>query len=270
MNMISKAIAFLTIGFFATSVLANDEDFPNRKLFPETTPISLEKLKATKDEVFIIDVRSAYEFGTLHIKDAQNIALNSSTFISTLEGIRKNSNKPIVFYCNGKTCKKSYKAALKAIKSKISSVFVFDAGVFDWARAYPEESILLGKLLEDKDRLISSADLKEHMLDHKTFVRQAKSDDVIILDIRDPVQRDGLQIFAHRENVVPLDNAKLQKYVDQAKAENKTLMIYDAVGKQVRWLQYYLEDQRTSDYYFMKGGAEAHFEDFIAKYRKKL
>jgi len=270
MNMISKAIVFLMIGFFASSVAANDDAFPNRKLFPETTPISLEKLKATKDEVFIIDVRSAYEYNTLHIKDAQNIALNSSTFVSTLKEIRQSSNKPIVFYCNGKTCKKSYKAALKAIKNKISSVFVFDAGVFDWARAYPEESILLGKLLEDSDRLISSDSLKAHMLDHKSFIRKAKSDQVIIVDIRDPVQRDGLQIFAHKEHVVPLDNVKLQKYVDQAKNESKTLMIYDAVGKQVRWLQYYLEDQRVGNYYFMKGGAEAHFEDFIAKYRKKL
>ena len=270
MKMISRTIAFLMVGFFATSVLANNDAFPNRKLFPETTPISLEKLKATKDEVFIIDVRSAYEYNTLHIKDAQNIALNSSTFVSTLEEIRKNSNKPIVFYCNGKTCKKSYKAALKAIKNKITSVFVFDAGVFDWARAYPEDSILLGKSLDDKDKLISSDNLKAHMLEHKAFIKKAKTEDTLILDIRDPVQREGLQIFAHMEHVVPLDNTELQKYVDQAKSENKTLMIYDAVGKQVRWLQYYLEDQGVGDYYFMKGGAEAHFEDFIAKYRKRL
>jgi rhodanese-related sulfurtransferase len=269
MKQISRFLTFLFAILVAMSSLANDE-FPNRKLFPETTPISLDKLKGTKNNSIIIDVRSAYEFDTLHIKDAINIPLNASDFTSRLETLRKDSNKPIVFYCNGKTCKKSYKAALKAVKAKIPSVFVFDAGIFDWARAYPEESILLGKLLEDKERLISSSDLKKHMLDHKTFVKQAKSNKVIILDIRDPVQRDGLQIFAHRENVVPLDNAKLQKYVDKSKKENKTLMIYDAVGKQVRWLQYYLEDQRVKNYYFMKGGAEAHFEDFIAKYRKKL
>lgn len=271
MNTLVRILLALSV-FFITSVsFANADDFPNRALFPETKPINLEKLKATKGEVQIVDVRSAYEFETLHINGAINIPLNSGGFVEDVRELRQESNKPIVFYCNGKTCKKSYKAARRAMKHKIPSIYVFDAGIFDWAKAYPEESVLLQKPLQSPDQLISSDYLKTHMLEHKAFIRKAGSDkSAIILDIRDPVQREGLLIFAHREDFVPLDNNKLQKYVDMAKSEGKTLMIYDAVGKQVRWLQYYLEQQGVSDYYFMKGGAKSHFDSFVAKYKKGL
>lgn len=269
MKQLPYILFFLLISLMAMTCLADDE-FPNRMLYPETTPISLEKLKATKNDVTIVDVRSFYEYNTLHIKDAINIPLNANNFMEEIQAIKPSADKPVVFYCNGKTCKKSYKAALRVIKGKIPAVLVYDAGIFDWARAYPEESVLLEKPLNNAGKLISSDYLKAHMLEHNDFIKKARTDKSIILDIRDPVQREGMMIFSHRENVVPLDNNKLQRYVDQAKNEGKSLMIYDAVGKQVRWLQYYLEEQGVKDYYFMKGGADAYFENYIAKYRQKL
>ncbi|MDX1803386.1 MAG: glycerol-3-phosphate 1-O-acyltransferase, partial [Alcanivorax sp.] len=42
-----------------------------------------------------------------------------------------------------------------------------------------------------------------------------------------------------------------------------TLLIYDAVGKQVRWLQYMLEAEGVKDYYFMQGGAKSFYEKVI-------
>jgi rhodanese-related sulfurtransferase len=264
-----KYVMFIVV-YAVTSVAIADTEFPNRKLFPETTPISLEDLKVKKDQALIVDVRSQYEFDTLHIKGARHVPLGIDEFMSAVLFKRDHAEQPIVFYCNGKTCKKSYKAALTAAKEKVKNVYVFDAGIFEWAKAFPAESILLGKPMESVSKLIPTSKLKAHMLDHKTFMKSAREDNAIILDIRDPVQREGLQIFAHRENTVPLDNKKMQKYVDLAKSKGKTLMVYDAVGKQVRWLQYYLEDQGVENYYFMKGGADTYFEDFIAQYRKKL
>lgn len=41
---------------------------------------------------------------------------------------------------------------------------------------------------------------------------------------------------------------------------NKKLLIYDAVGKQVRWLQYLLEKNNVTGYYFMKGGIKSYLE----------
>ena len=51
---------------------------------------------------------------------------------------------------------------------------------------------------------------------------------------------------------------KLNKCIQLAKNENKKLFIYD--GKQVRWLQYYLEQQNAGEYYFMEGGAAAFYK----------
>ncbi len=256
----------LIFALFTTQAFANDEEFPNRKLYPETTPISLDDLHKQKDQVIIVDVRSAYEYETLNITGALNIPLNSKGFVEDIIELRATRSEPIVFYCNGKTCKKSYKAAARALKADIPNVLVYDAGIFDWARKYPDDSALLGKTPVKQNQLISSADFKKHLIAHDAFVDKASSR-AIILDIRDPTQREGLYIFNNQEYPVPLDNAKLQEFVDRAKAEKKTLLIYDAVGKQVRWLQYYLEDQKLASYYFMKGGAKAYFDSLLGEYR---
>ena len=94
------------------------------------------------------------------------------------------------------------------------------------------------------------------MLAPEAFGERVGSD-TIVLDIRDTMQKNTINLFPMRQRSVPLDNTKLKGYVDKAKKENKTLMVYDAVGKQVRWLQYYLEDEGVKRYYFMKGGAKA-------------
>lgn len=259
------AIAFIC-ALFITQVSASDDEFPNRKLYPETTPISLDELHKQKDKVIIVDVRSAYEYETLNITGALNIPLNSKGFVEDIIELRATRSEPIVFYCNGKTCKKSYKAAARAQKANTPNVLVYDAGIFDWARKYPNDSALLGKTPVKQNQLISNADFRKHLLEHEAFIEKASSR-AIVLDIRDPTQREGLYIFNNTEYPVPLDNAKLQEFVDRAKAEKKTLLIYDAVGKQVRWLQYYLEDQKLASYYFMKGGAKAYFDGLLGEYR---
>ncbi|MGD8885229.1 MAG: rhodanese-like domain-containing protein, partial [Gammaproteobacteria bacterium] len=71
-----------------------------------------------------------------------------------------------------------------------------------------------------------------------------------------------LSIFVGREHRVSIDNTRrLDRYIEKAKRENKALLIYDAAGKQVRWLQYYLEDKGLTSYYFMKGGIRAYYKD---------
>ena len=72
---------------------------------------------------------------------------------------------------------------------------------------------------------------------------------------------------------MPLDNAALKKYVEQARQEGKTLLIYDEAGQQVRWLQYYLESEKVAAYYFMAGGAKGYFDlmmgDIVSRSAKK-
>ncbi len=249
-------LILLCLLFFQSSLLSADELFPHRSLYPKVEPIELEELYTKRGDVLIFDVRSSYEYETLHIKGAQHLALDDHDFLSALQLLRKKDGRPFVFYCNGHTCKKSYKATQKAQRGGIDNVYAYDAGIFEWTKAHPDEAVLLGKTPVDPTRLISKEKLAAHMLEPNEFGRRVGKG-AITLDIRENMQKDGLSLFPTRQRSVPLDNGKLKTYVDKAKSSGKTLLFYDAVGKQVRWLQYYLEDEGVTDYYFMKGGAKA-------------
>ena len=83
----------------------------------------------------------------------------------------------------------------------------------------------------------------------------------IALDIRDGFQREGLAIFSGVEIRVSLDNKRrIDKYIALAKKKKLPLIIFDAAGKQTRWLQYYLEQKKLKNYYFMAGGVRAYYD----------
>ncbi len=246
------------------AVQNKSDDFPGRKTYAHVPYITIGQLYAEYDNTIIIDARSAFEYETLRILSAVSIplSLRNSEFTKKLQLLRNdNPEKKIVFYCNGHTCMKSYKATHRAkVDAKVDNVYAFDAGIFDWATAHPDKATLLEETPVDINKLISKSKYKEHMLPALDFINQA-DDDTIILDVRSRHQREGIYIFSGYENIVALeDKILLNKHIEQAKKENKKLFIYDAVGKQVRWLQYYLEQQNAGPYYFMKGGIQAFFE----------
>lgn len=256
---------FLFIGYiilFAVSIRSYaDENFPARKLFPEVKVIALNDLYKESDKVVIVDARSKYEYDTLRIKSAVNIPLTSPTFEHDLKMIRKKTDKPIVFYCNGRTCRKSYQAVRKANALKITNCYAFDAGVFDWTKAYPNQAVLLGHSPVKKEDLIEKKEYQAHLLSPMKFGRRVGKKNVIVLDVRDRFQRDNIGFFPGAEKRVGLDEkAKLDKYIQMAKHNRKKLLIYDAVGKQVRWLQYSIKQAGLKDYYFMKGGAKSFYD----------
>lgn len=166
----------------------------------------------------------------------------------------------MVFYCNGRTCEKSYRAALKAKQGGLSQVFAFDGGIPDWANAYPKETELLGKPLNDTAKLIGKEQFEAHLLDPKDFAERVGKNGVAI-DARDRFQRNATGLFIGREKQAPFDDrAAWKRIVAEAGRHGKPLLIYDEVGKQVRWLQYFLEEEGVKAYYFMKGGAKGFFE----------
>ena len=250
----------LLAGFLAFGAVANGE-FPGRKLYPEIPVMELKDLFAKRSDVVIVDVRSSYEYQTLRIKNAVNIPLASDNFIAEMRKLRKQDARPIVVYCNGKTCMKSYKAARKCKLDQIADVIAYDAGVLDWAKDFPKETQLLGQVLGDARKLISKEQFKKHSLTPDAFSERMAASSDIVLDVRDRFQREGLSIFVGREHRVYLDDTKkLDRYITKAKREGKGLLIYDAAGKQVRWLQYYLENKGIKKYYFMDGGIRSYYK----------
>ena len=143
-NIINLLLALL---FLHTSSLWAADEFPHRSLYPKVETIELEDLHTKFNEVVIFDVRSSYEYETLHIKDAHHLALDDRNFEASLKEMRKGEKRPFVFYCNGHTCKKSYKAAQKARKDGIDDVFAYDAGIFVWTKAYPDRPCCLERAL---------------------------------------------------------------------------------------------------------------------------
>lgn len=249
------------------SLFAENSEFPGRDRFPDIPYIELDNLNARYDQVVIVDARSELEYNTLHIKDAINIPLSSSDFVERMKGLRSESKKTIVTYCNGKTCMKSFKAARKAKTSKVSDVIVFDAGIFDWTKKYPGKAVLLGKNPADPKSLLSKAQLKEHMIEPAAFGEKAHSGKGIVLDVRDNQQRINNRLFMGIEQHVSLSDIEtLKKLIAKSNKKKKPLYIYDNTGKQVRWLMYQLEANNAKEYYFMKGGAHGYFKQLRSSY----
>lgn len=259
-----KRYAVLFIGMMLISLVshaANNDEFPNRKLYPAVPVISMKDLYSRMDKVIIVDVRSKYEYDTINIVKALNIPVQETDFIDRMKELRKANPKiPIVVYCNGKTCKKSYQAAQQCRNADIDNVIAYDQGIFDWAKTYPQTSQLLGKSPVDVKKLIGKTELQQHLISVAQFEKQAPRKDVIVLDIREPLQREGVSLFPGIDKAADLDDKKgLDSYINDALRNNKTLMVYDGAGKQVVWLMYYLEDKGLSRYAFMKGGAQSYY-----------
>ena len=236
------------------------DEFPGREIYTDVPVLSLEELRERLNDVVVVDVRSQYEYETLRIKGAQNIPVAGHGFGEGVEALRATTDKPIVFYCNGRTCYKSYQAVRKAGVAKVGNCYAYDAGIFDWAKAYPDQAVLLGKTPISPDRLIDKERFQSHLLEPEAFAEKVHAG-AVVLDVRDRFQRAATGLFTLKEHRVGLDETdKLDKYIEKAKAQGKPLLIYDEVGKQVRWFQYYLEERDVPEYYFMKGGAKAFFE----------
>jgi len=262
-------VKIFLVMFFMCLVSSNlwaNTEFPGRDRYPKVKYIEIDDLYNQRDNSVIIDARSHYEFQTLRIKNAKlvPVTLTPAKFEGAIRQlVAENPGKKLVFYCNGHTCMKSYKAAARATSYLgLDNAYSFDAGVFDWARKYPEEAFLLGEELDDVSKLKSKAEFKEHVMAAEKFIKTA-DDSVMVLDIRDRLERDGFYIFSGYEESISLndqDKIKLEKFMAKVQKSQKVLYVYDMVGKQVRWFQYYIESKGITNYYFMEGGGEAFFK----------
>lgn len=255
----SKTIITSLIFLFFSLPIYSDDNFPGREKYPDTPFISQNDFYQgyKKGAYTVVDARSQFEFNVIKIKGAVNLPLSSETFAADAKALAQKTNKPLVFYCNGRRCMKSYKAA---IKSKLSNVFVFDAGVFEWSVAYPDAAELLGKSPMNPNDLISTSKLKEHIIPLSQF--ETLIPEAVLIDVRSLDSRRGNGLFLLADRSAPLDNTKkLERYLNKALAEDKMLLAYDNAGKSVRWLQYHLESKGIKKYYFMEGGAKYYAFD---------
>ena len=268
--MSSKLLVVSILCSFVFSSLAladSKEGFPGRPKYPDVKVYSKEQLDKDFDKVVVVDARSSLEFDTLRIKGSVNIPVaKKDPFLAGVKALRKETQKPIIFYCNGRSCMKSYIASRLAKGAGVTNVYAYDAGVFEFAQAYPEKAELLGRSPVNPKDIIPKSAFKKRLLGPEEFSSRAydMGSASVILDVRDKFQRGATGFFVNKERWASLDDqAKLKNYLRQAAAEKKTLFIYDEVGKQVRWLQYTLEEEKIHDYYFMNKGARAYWDTIM-------
>lgn len=230
------------------------EDYPYREAYPDVKVLTTAELREQYEQVSIVDVRSKFEYDVVHIASAANVPLADASFLTDLEAVRaKDDPRPLVFYCNGHTCSKSYEAARKAASGGYQNVYAYDGGIFPWMGEQGERTTLLGVTPAPLRRIISEDYFQGRLISFDAFERKADAEDTMVIDVRDAMQQGSTVPLTATH--VPLDEfvAKL----DAGEYQGKQLLIFDAVGKQVRWLQYILEDRGHKEYFFLRDGAAA-------------
>ena len=98
----------------------------------------------------LIDTRVAAEYAEAHIKGAKNVPykeksaktvdFDASQDSFDLSKLPADKNAPVVFYCNGPECWKSYKASKAAVSAGYKKVQWYREGFPDWkAKGLPTE-----------------------------------------------------------------------------------------------------------------------------------
>ena len=115
------------------------------------TLVTADKVKALFDSgAAMIDTRVANEYAESHIKGAKSIPykekspkaadFNASDDSFDLSKLPADKNAPVVMYCNGAECWKSYKASVVAAKAGYKKVNWFRGGIPEWkSKGYPVE-----------------------------------------------------------------------------------------------------------------------------------
>ncbi|QWV95521.1 hypothetical protein KP004_10240 [Geomonas oryzisoli] len=250
-NVVVMLMGLICLMLAAGASLAA-EGYPLRAKYPKLKYISTEELKKDYARAVIVDVRSKLEFDVIHIAKAVNVPVAQKTFENEIKELRsKNEAGPMVFYCNGHTCEKSYEAAEQATTGGIHNILVYDAGIHDWVQANAQKTTLMGETPAVKSKLIPAEKLKSHKIKYAEFSKKAQAADAICIDIREPFQRKEIPKLPRLRNI-PSD--RLVQLLSGTEFKGKTLLITDAVGKQVEWIQYYLEKYGIKDYYFLENG----------------
>ncbi len=98
----------------------------------------------------IFDVRVANEYVEAHIKGAKSIpykersakAVGFDASVDSFDLTKLPADKaaPIIFYCNGVECWKSYKASVMSVKAGYKKIYWLRTGIPDWiSKGLPTE-----------------------------------------------------------------------------------------------------------------------------------
>lgn len=127
-------LACLWLAFWAISaVAAGASQAPD--VLPGTTLVDADWVKQQLDTgtpLAIIDARIDSEFRQGHLPGAVNIF--DGDFDAERHRLPPNKDHPLLFYCNGPKCLKSYDSAKRALAVGYKRIYWFRGGVPEWTR----------------------------------------------------------------------------------------------------------------------------------------
>jgi rhodanese-related sulfurtransferase len=265
-------VSFLNI-HLNTAFGQDNLDFPLRTKYSQVSPIETAELVSIYSQAILIDARNKMEFDVIHMDGAQNINSDRMNEGNLLSLRSKDSQKPLVFYCNGTTCSKSYVAAAKAVEWGFKAVRVYDSGILYWAKKQPQMTLLFGEKLTPqtiKTKLISEEKFAAALLPPSEFIAKAKSGTFTVIDTRNFNEQKDTVIDFPKTRKMPGDTIASLLTQKSWAIDRANLLVMDNVGKDIRWLQYYFEKEGVKNYYFLKGGVRQWIADgYDAKGNKK-
>lgn len=144
--MKNLAAAMGTMLFFSGALPAIAQDTsPAHSMFPGIPVYTTAQLSRELNNVVVVDTRPSAAFDEMHIKDAVNIPVRSKKFAAMIQALRKQTTRPIVFYCQGRTSHNPYLATRAAMAVGVNNVFAYDGGVDEWAETYPQHVVFTHK-----------------------------------------------------------------------------------------------------------------------------
>ncbi|MHB8409018.1 MAG: rhodanese-like domain-containing protein, partial [Acidiferrobacterales bacterium] len=147
--------------------------FPLRWEYPSVRTLSTAQLYQMFPRVVVVDARTRLEWKILHIQgailDSVDGKLFGHHFRMVLRAIRRKTQEPIVFYCNGHLCPKSYIAAQRAQEAGIKDVYAYDSGIHDWTQAHPDLAVMFGHSPVTPALIIPEAEFRKHELPPQVF-----------------------------------------------------------------------------------------------------
>lgn len=252
-----------------------NKQFPNRKFYPGLNYLSTNQMVSdvSAGKYLIIDARPELGYNTLHIKESANIHSGDKQFVEKFLQLIEQNKKPIVFYCGGLTCLKSYKASTKAMqelnKRKIKrDVYTYDSGITAFAYASPDWVLKNGKPVSPENPILNVKKLKKHAKKAEDFVELIENDEennYIILDVRERSQRilSKLFMFKKEHRITVLEPEKLIEFLNETKASDQLLMVYGAVEKQIESVFQLIQMTGVKKWFYLEGGEYAYSQFMI-------
>ena len=127
-----KKLALSLLMLISTAALADKPTAP--ETIDGATNLSAEQvvdLIMATPELTIIDARKHEEYAKGHIEGAISL-LDTAMGEADLAKHVADKSSPVLFYCNGKRCMRSTKAAKKALSWGYSKVYWFRGGWVEW------------------------------------------------------------------------------------------------------------------------------------------